>query len=382
MRIGMFADMYTPHVSGVTNYVRLYKRELERLGHDVFVLTYGNLDHADDEPNVIRSPGIPFADTGWFVPTPLTPKAHAVIRSLDVMHAHHPYVSGRIVRRYGHALDTPTLFTNHTRYDVYAPIYVGFLPLWLSEGWLRWYLRGFAASLDATIAPSPEIAEWLADWGVTDRALVVRNAIDVDAFANPRTPRSRADLGIAEDAVVVAYLGRVAREKNMPLLVDAFTRAARTDPRLVLLAIGDGPDREASERTLAAAGLADRSRFVGLVPYGEAPDLLAAADFFATASTSETWPLVVMEAAAAGLPTVGVRSPGVGELVVDGATGLLVDEDADAFAAALLRLSSDPGLTARLGQAAFAEAPQHDIRTAAARMAELYERLIAAHRRR
>ena len=60
MRIGVFVDMYLPHVSGVTNHISLYKRRWEALGHEVFVFTFGDLDYTDHEPNVIRTHGMPW----------------------------------------------------------------------------------------------------------------------------------------------------------------------------------------------------------------------------------------------------------------------------------------------------------------------------------
>jgi hypothetical protein len=71
MRIGMMLDAYKPHVSGITNYVELNKRALEQLGHEVFVFTFGDVDYQDDESNVIRSPGLPLTDTGFFCEHPL-----------------------------------------------------------------------------------------------------------------------------------------------------------------------------------------------------------------------------------------------------------------------------------------------------------------------
>ena len=73
-------------------------------------------------------------------------------------------------------------------------------------------------------------------------------------------------------------------------------------------------------------------RLNGLTPYDEVPDFLAAADVFATASTSEVHPLVVMEAMAAGLPAIGIHSPGVGDIIDDGITGFLTNPDAEEFA--------------------------------------------------
>ena len=67
MRIGMMADTYKPYVSGVTNYIDLNKRYLEKSGHEVYVFTFSEPDHEDDDERVIRSPGLPLADTGFFL---------------------------------------------------------------------------------------------------------------------------------------------------------------------------------------------------------------------------------------------------------------------------------------------------------------------------
>lgn len=376
MRIGMFADMYTPHVSGVTNYIRLYKREFERLGHEVHVLTYGNQDYEDRERNVVRSPGLPFFRTGWQVPGPVSRDAERIMRNLDIAHAHHPFVSGRVALRCHPR--AAVVFTNHTRYDLYARTYAGWVPAALSDRFVRGRLGSFYKEVDAVLAPSPEIAGWLSDWASYDDATVFHNVIDVEQFASPSAPMTREALGFSADDVVVAYLGRVAEEKNMGLLVDSFVRASARVPQLALMVIGDGPARSAAERRLAEMGLAKRSRFLGMLDYERCPDALAVADIFATASVSETYPLVVMEAAAAGLPTVGVMSPGVGEVVRDGETGLLTSEDARAFSGALARVASDRALRDKLASGARAAADSHDIRPAAEKLIALYERLIAA----
>ncbi len=374
MQIGFFADMYTPHVSGVTNYIRLYKREFERLGHEVHVLTYGNRDHEDDEPNVVRSSGLPWLRTGWNIPGPVSSEAERVMKHLDVAHAHHPFVSGRIARRCHPR--AALVFTNHTRYDIYSDTYAPFVPRGIRHSIVRNNLRGFYESCDAVLAPSPEIAEWIKSWIGYGKPVTFRNVIDVAPFAEPAKPRRKTDFGFSEDDVVVVYLGRVSEEKNMGLLVDSFVRAAAQRPELALLVIGDGPSRVASQKRLAELGMEKRARFLGMTAYEQVPDIMAAGDMFATASVSESYPLVVMEAAAAGLPAVGVRSPGVGEVILDGETGLLTTEDARSFSGALARIAADAKLRATLSAQAREAAARHDIKPAAERMLGLYTAIL------
>ena len=100
MRIGMMVDVYKPHISGITNYITLNKKFLERMGHEVFVFTFGNEDYPDDETNIIRSAGMPLLNTGYYVSLNYSKRARALIRTMDVVHVHHPFLSGSLALRY------------------------------------------------------------------------------------------------------------------------------------------------------------------------------------------------------------------------------------------------------------------------------------------
>lgn len=124
MRIGMMADIYKPHVSGITNDISLNKRVLEQAGHEVFIFTFGDLDYPDEETNVIRSPGLPLVDTGYYLNYRYSRKAKALLQTMDLVHVNHPFLSGRLALRYCRPLHIPIVFTNHTRYDLYAQAYM------------------------------------------------------------------------------------------------------------------------------------------------------------------------------------------------------------------------------------------------------------------
>jgi len=122
--------------------------------------------------------------------------------------------------------------------------------------------------------------------------------------------------------------------------------------------------------------LSSRVHLVGEVAYAEVPNWLAMADFFVIASASESHPLVVLEALAAGLPVVGILCPGVEDTVVDGLNGLSSREDTDAFAAQMWRLASEPGLRARLAAGARETSDRYDIRHTSSALVSHYERLM------
>ncbi len=376
MRIGMFADMYKPHLSGVTNYISLYKERFEHLGHEVFVFTYGNRDHVDDEPNVLRSPALAWGSTGWQMGLGASAEAREVMHSLDIAHVNHPFLSGRVALRECGSRGIPVVFTNHTRYDIYSDAYAGFIPRSIRISFLKRYLNAFAGDVDLVLAPSPGIKQWLSDFGITDAAVEHSNAVDTHPFMSPAAPRTKSEFGFAEDSMVLCYLGRIGPEKNFNLLVDSFIRAAQANAHLCLLIIGDGPGRGEAQEKLWAHGLIDRVHFNGRTPYKDVPDVIAAADAFVTASVSEVHPLVIMEAMAAGLPAVGIHSPGVGDIIDDGVTGLLTNESVDEFAAALTRIARNADELQSMSAAACKAAQDYDIRIMADRMLELYDGLL------
>ena len=115
MRIGQLTEVYKPFVNGVTNFISLHKRVLESWGHKVFVFTLGHEDYEDDELHVIRSPAIPLSDTGYHLSFRFSRRARKKIKTMDVLHVHHPFISGRQAISLGKRYDIPVVFTNHTR---------------------------------------------------------------------------------------------------------------------------------------------------------------------------------------------------------------------------------------------------------------------------
>lgn len=179
-----------------------------------------------------------------------------------------------------------------------------------------------------------------------DRGFVIPNAIDLDPFDGP----GRAERDDGSDTFTIVTVANLDRLKGHLLLLDAFARARRARPGLVLWLIGDGPERGTLERAAAARGIADDVVFWG--SRADVPALLRDADVGVTPSITEGLCNAIMEYMASGLPVVATDVGGNGELVVDGETGYLVAPgDAAALAAAIVRLAEEPATAARLGGA-------------------------------
>jgi glycosyltransferase involved in cell wall biosynthesis len=206
---------------------------------------------------------------------------------------------------------------------------------------------------------------------------VVPNGVDLKRF-HTAIPRSRSEFGYKEKDILLVYAGRIAPEKNLEFLLQSFAGVSQVVPDLHLLILGSG-QKEHEDATLPLPeklGVQDRVRFLGMIPYEELPSYLAMCDAFVTASVTEVHPLSVIEAMATGLPVVGIDSPGVGDSVTDGETGLLAAApDIASFTAKLTQLCLNKTLRKKMGLAAREASKQYDIKRTAKIMLKHYGRL-------
>ena len=376
MRIGMMTDAYKPYVSGVTSYIDLNKRALEKLGHEVYVFTFGDMDAQEDEPRVIRSPGMALADTGFYLSLRYRTTAKKLLQSMDVVHVHHPFLSGRLAIAYCRRKQIPIVFTNHTRYDLYAQSRLPLMPAEVTMSLLQAYMPDFCSDVDLVISPSHGMEKILRQYGVTSHIEVVPNGADLAPFLSAK-PLSRTDFGYDDDDVLLIYMGRIAPEKNLEFLLQSFAGIAHAIPNTKLLIVGGG-QKEHEERVKSVANElnpGDRVRFTGSISYEKLPQYLAMCDIFTTTSVTEVHPFSVIEGMAAGLPVVGIDSPGISDSIIDGETGMLSTDDIAAYTAKLTLLCSNRDLQMKMGAAAQKASEQFSIEHTTKIMLGHYTRL-------
>jgi 1,2-diacylglycerol 3-alpha-glucosyltransferase len=376
MRIGMLVDVYKPHISGITNYISLNKKFLEKAGHEVFVFTFGDEDYPDDEANIIRSRGLPLVDTGYYISFRYRRQARKLVYTMDIAHVHHPFLSGSLARRYCGSLGIPIVFTNHTRYDLYTQAYLPRLPDVIGESMLQAYLPSFCRACDMVVSPSKGMRDVLRRFGVDSPIEVVPNGVNLEPLMQEVEPVNRAQLGFSNEDTILIYVGRLGPEKNLPFLLRSFAGAVGAFEKMGLILVGDGPERDNLEDRVRAMGIASKVHFTGLVDYSRLPHYLAAADAFVTASVTEVHPLSVIEAMAAGLPVLGIQSPGVGDTVQDGDTGLLSEEELAAFTAKMMRMVIEPERRKEMGLAARRASKAYDIELTSQMMLDRYQMLV------
>src|SRR5688572_17467775 len=362
MRIGMMVDTYKPYVSGVTNHVDLHKGVLERAGHEVYVFTFGDEDQQEDDPRVLRSPGVALSDTGFYLSLRYKSKHKKLLQTMDVVHVHHPFLSGHLALNYCRSARIPIVFTNHSRYDLLAQAYLPIMPDEVSHSLLQAYMPDFCEAVDLVISPSESMARILRELDVKSHVEVIPNGVDLQKFHKAKPfPRSR--FGFTEQDILLVYAGRIAPEKNLSFLLQSFAGITQLMPNVYLLMVGGGKRQfeEEVQSLIAQLGIGTRVYSTGMIAYEDIPSYLAMCDIFVTPSVAETFGMSTVEAMSVGLPVMGVHSTGTSDIVEDGKTGFLSSEDLAAFTAKLTYLCLHPDLRKEMGVAACDASQQYDI---------------------
>jgi 1,2-diacylglycerol 3-alpha-glucosyltransferase len=377
MRIGMMADIYKTHVSGVTNSLTLTKHWLEKMGHEVFVFTFGDDEVIETETNVILTSGLQVVDTGFYLNLRYNKDARHLLYSMDIAHVHHPFVSGSLAMRYCVPRNIPIVFTNHSRYDLITQAYLPILPESISDAAFKAYLSPFYRACDLIIIPSQSMRKVLEDqFGLSSQVVIIPNGVDLTPYRTGNKPIDRTLFGFTNNNVVSTYVGRLSPEKNLSLLIRAFYGVAMTYDHVRLLIVGDGPERENLEAQVKHMNIESKVYFTGMVEYKDIPAYLAACDIFVTPSIAETFGLSTIEGMAAGLPVLGVDAPGSRDIIEDGITGLTTPDDVAVFTAKLILLCTDHELRKKMGKQALLTSKKYDIQTTTGTLLGHYQRLV------
>ncbi|MBN1666665.1 MAG: glycosyltransferase family 4 protein [Anaerolineales bacterium] len=383
MHIAQFTNSYHPVVNGVVRSVSTFRRALAERGHNVFVFAQQHNDYEDQEPFIFRYPSVPLpisADVPAVIP--ISPFMDRLLPSLklDVIHTHHPVLLGQVAANKAEELELPLVFTFHTQYREYThyvPIPAEAVQDFLKETVHDW-MQDFMRRCQHIVVPSESMLQILQnEYGLESDYTVIPTGIELAPYQQADGAALRQEHGWGRDPVLIS-IGRLGKEKNWELLLQATAQVLEHQPNLRLVLLGDGPHRQALEDYALELGIARQVTFTGMVPFEQVPAYLKAADLFGFTSTTETQGLVTMEALAAGLPVVAVEASGTRDIVKDEREGFLVEEEAGALASAITRLLQDPAALAHYQEAALARAQDFAIERLAARLEDVYQQASAA----
>ena len=375
MRVVMFSDSYYPYISGVTRSIANTRESLVAMGHDVHIFC-PNYPNVVNEQGIHRLPSIKApTNSSYYVAIPLGAKLLDKVAAMgaDVVHIHSPFNLGKAGLKVGRRMGLPVVFTYHTMYNMYSH-YVPVLGRSVSHV-VEGLALAVANSVDSVVTPSPAIADYLKERGVTKPITAIPNGIDVRELSSGDRCFLRRALGLPEGVPVVLTCGRLGAEKNLAVLLQSFALTAK-ESEAVLVLVGDGPLRAELLALSASLGVRDRTFFAGSFPPSKMADVYAGADLFLFASLTDTQGLVLVEAKAAGLPAVAVGALGVKDMVRHGQDGFLCENDPKDLSEKTLALLRDPSLRAKMSENAKKAAHAFSKESCAAKLLTCYESVI------
>lgn len=351
MRIGLFTDTYFPQVSGVATSIRTLKTELEKLGHTVFIFTTTDKDvNRYEDWQIIRIPSVPFfafkdrriAYRGFSTALEIARQYQ-----LDIIHTQTEFSLGLLGVWIAKELRIPVVHTYHTQYEDYVRyIAKGMV---IRPSMVKYIVRGFMSDLDGVICPSEIVYDLLMKYKVKVEKRVIPTGIELAKFERPEiTSENIADLrgklGISNQETMLLSLSRVSYEKNIQAVLAALPAVLEENPDVKLVVAGDGPYLSDLKAQAKRLNITDAVIFTGMIASSETALYYKAADFFISASTSETQGLTYLESLASGTPIIAHGNPYLDNVINDKMFGTLYYEERDLAGAILEAVIATPDL--------------------------------------
>lgn len=334
MRIGLFTDTYPPYINGVSTSILMLKEALEKQGHIVYVVTINNENMQykyEDKNTVIRVPGLPVGIYDYRLSTIYPIRIINKIKkwNLDIIHSHTEWGVGTFARIIAKQYNIPLVHTYHTMYEDYVH--------YITKGYfdsagkkLVEYITKFYCDKTITelIVPTKKTYNlFKKKYEIERNVHIVPTGINLERF-NESVSVTKANkikklINITKEDFVILFIGRIAKEKNIPFLLESHKDLIKLNKNYKLVIVGDGPDIDTYKQYVIKYNLEKNIIFVGKVPLEEVPSYYKIADIFVTASKTETQGLTVIEAMASSVLPVCIKDESFENVVVNNFNGCI-----------------------------------------------------------
>lgn len=416
MKIAICSDIYYPMTNGVAVFAHNLANGLAARGHEVIVIcpSFNGEKHRKKDRKTkvtthylhsIRFPFYPdqinevpknpellgvefpriFYKKGiwWAAPTPYSEVKKILDKfQPDVIHLQTAITVALAVSLYAKRHDVPLVSTGHAYPDNITGQFKLLKPIKKpADAMLRTYMASFLKHSEYATMPTEMAIEDLTPKNRKKFKVPVEalsNGVDLSQF-HPGKPSAEIckKYKIDPSRPRVLYVGRVDPEKSIGRVVSAFAKVLRSVPDAELMIVGDGTDRPYLEKLVADYGIGASVRFLGRILPPDLLDIYKTGSIFATASETETQGIVLIEAAATGLPLVAVDAGAVRELCQDKRNGILCQPgDTEEIADAMTKLLSDAKLRKKYGEQSLEVSKMHDLSRTLSRFEEIYAEAI------
>lgn len=362
MRVGIFTESYPPLVNGVSTSILMLQKALEKLGHEVFIVTVSDDKKnytLEDDGHILRLPSMNLANCYDYKFTSVYPiKAVNIIKkmNLDVIHSNVEFTIGIFARVVSEQLGIPLVHTYHTNWEDYTH-YITKNKKILDDicKKLLKYLVVFFEDKTVTelIVPSNKIYNIFKDkYKFTKNIHIIQTGIETskfykENFSSKDINNLKKKYGIKKKDFVIMTVSRLAKEKSVDRLINNQKALLKRYPNMKLLIVGDGPDIDKLKMQVCSLNISKNVIFTGKVPLEEIPIYYQLGDVFVTASKSETQGLTVVEAISSSLPIVAVKDDSFISSVIDDFNGYVFTSD-EKYIESILKLYENNDIYNRL----------------------------------
>ncbi len=377
LRVALFSGNYNCVRDGANQALNRLVEYAGRIGADVRVYSAtSDLPAFAPEGNLISVKSVPIPGRSEYrvaMGIPAAIRRDIAAFNPNIIHVAAPDILGHRAISLARATRTALVASMHTRFETYPAYYgVGFF-----EGPLRWILRRFYNRCDLVLAPSEPVKEMMRADGMGRRFGIWSRGVDTQIF-NPqqRDLAWRHTLGVADDELVIGYLGRLVLEKGIDDFAATMRKLRDAGIAHRVMVIGDGPARSTFETLLPGAV------FIGFQSGQSLGRAVASIDVLLNPSTTEAFGNVMLEAQASGTPVVAARALGGLSLVNDGVSGYLIEPgNIEGYARAITQYAKDRRLFESHCRAALKQSQGYDWDTINQEVIDAYVELVGQNER-
>ena len=334
MKVLITTDWYEPVINGVVTSVMNLSRKLRERGHEVKILTLSRTCHSYIEGNVIYAGSIGmgciYPQARVKIPTVAGDYMEMLLDwKPDIVHSQCEFSTFFLAKKIASELHIPIVHTYHTVYEDYTH-YFSPQKAW-GRNIVQLMTRKLANAVETLIAPSDKIRKILEGYQVSCPVEIIPSGISLEKYQACKEEdwreKIRAQLGIPQDALVLVYVGRMAKEKNIEELLEYQQEAEKYG--VILLLVGDGPHLPELKKKAEELKVTEHVIFTGMIAPEEVGHYYQAGDLFVSASTSETQGMTYAEALAGGIPLLCRRDGCLEQVVTNGENGWQYDDRED-----------------------------------------------------
>lgn len=374
---------------GVVTSINMLEQELKKRGHEVYVFAPSKSIQPNENQSLYMLKSMPLLVArqyknrlAAFYSRDIAKKIKEL--NLDIVHTQSEFSLGLFGKIIARKYDIPFIHTYHTMWEDYIHYIIpikGGRNIY-TKRFARTFSKNFATKAQCIITPSKKTEKYLKyKCKIKNKPIyIIPTGIDIvpfqrNNFTDEQRNELKASLGIQKDEKVILFLGRIAEEKSIDVIMNQMPILFKALPKTKFLIVGDGPSKADLEEQAKKLKIEDKVIFTGKIPWTEVPKYYNIGDVFVNASVTETQGLTFIEAMASGVPVVAKYAPNLTEFITNNKNGILVKRESD-FTKYITNVLTDASLSNKLVQNGLETAKANSVEEFGDKLEIVYQEII------